>query len=59
LYGPSNSSTSKNLGQNFTLAYGDGSQTSGEQFSDVVTVAGMTVRLAMFFFSYKRSHVSP
>jgi hypothetical protein len=31
------------------LTYGDGSTVEGEQYTDVVTVAGLTVRGAMFF----------
>ena len=59
LYNPSASSTSQDLGNDFTLSYGDGSMVTGEQYSDVVTVAGMAVRLAMFFFSFRTSaHMS-
>ncbi|KDQ10090.1 hypothetical protein BOTBODRAFT_147882 [Botryobasidium botryosum FD-172 SS1] len=41
-YDPSASSTSQDLGQSFKLSFGDGSTTEGEQFSDVVTIAGLT-----------------
>ncbi|KAI0299938.1 acid protease [Russula brevipes] len=41
-YDPSTSSTSKDLGKPFTLTYGDGSTVSGEQYTDVVHVAGLT-----------------
>ncbi|KDQ07014.1 hypothetical protein BOTBODRAFT_181072 [Botryobasidium botryosum FD-172 SS1] len=39
-YNPSK--TSKDLRKEFSLSYGDGSTTSGEQYSDTVTVAGLT-----------------
>jgi cathepsin D len=42
LYDPSASSTSKDLGTTFSLSYGDGSSVSGEQFTDTVTIAGLT-----------------
>ncbi|KAH7906840.1 acid protease [Hygrophoropsis aurantiaca] len=41
-YDPSVSSTSKDLGKTFSLEYGDGSTVSGEQYSDTVTIAGLT-----------------
>ncbi|KAL7281895.1 hypothetical protein ACG7TL_003361 [Trametes sanguinea] len=41
-YNPSDSSTSKDLHQPFTVSYGDGSTAVGEQFCDSVTVAGYT-----------------
>ncbi|KAF9520575.1 hypothetical protein BS47DRAFT_1311535 [Hydnum rufescens UP504] len=41
-YNPSASSTSSDLGKTFSLQYGDGSTASGEQFTDTVTVAGLT-----------------
>ncbi|KAI9059064.1 acid protease [Trametes sanguinea] len=41
-YDPSDSSTSKDLHQSFTVSYGDGSTAVGEQFSDSVTVASYT-----------------
>lgn len=43
LYDPSASSTSKDVGQTFSLQYGDGSTVSGEQFTDTVTISGLTV----------------
>jgi hypothetical protein len=50
-YDPSNSSTSRDLGQQFSLAYGDGTTTvSGEEYSDDVTIAGLTVRRATFSY---------
>ena len=44
LYDPSASSTSRDLGKTFSLAYGDGSTVSGEQYNDTVTIAGLCVR---------------
>jgi len=41
-YTPSDSSTSKDAGQAFTLTYGDGSTVSGEQYEDTVTISGLT-----------------
>ncbi|KAI0314883.1 acid protease [Amylostereum chailletii] len=40
-YNISTSSSGKDLGRNFTLKYGDGSQTSGKQIGETVTVAGL------------------
>ncbi|KAI5116280.1 hypothetical protein M0805_009931 [Coniferiporia weirii] len=41
-YTPSSSSTSKDVGKSFSLAYGDGSTVTGEQYSDTVTLGGLT-----------------
>lgn len=41
-YTPSSSSTSVALGKSFTLQYGDGSSVSGKQYTDTVTIAGLT-----------------
>jgi cathepsin D len=41
-YDSSASSTSKDLGTTFSLSYGDGSTVTGEQFTDTVTIAGLT-----------------
>ncbi|KAI0315028.1 acid protease [Amylostereum chailletii] len=41
VYDPSNSSTSRDVGRRFELAYGDGSTVSGEQFVDAVSLAGL------------------
>lgn len=41
-YDPSSSSTSKDVGKTFSLSYGDGSTVSGEQYTDTVTIAGLT-----------------
>ena len=56
-YDPSASSTSKDLKSGFTLNFGveATSAVTGEQYTDVVTIAGLTVRLAMFFFSLPAS----
>lgn len=43
-YNPSASSTAVDKRKKFSLAYGDGSTVSGEQYYDTVTVAGLTVR---------------
>ncbi|KAN0138186.1 eukaryotic aspartyl protease [Lactarius tabidus] len=40
LYKPSASSTSRDFDQTFELQYGDGSTVSGEQYTDIVTLAG-------------------
>lgn len=58
LYNSSASSTSKDLGQEFTFTTRDGSEVNGELFTDVVTIAGMTVRGAMFIFLLS-THMSP
>ncbi|KAI0037915.1 acid protease, partial [Auriscalpium vulgare] len=42
LYSPSASSTAKDLKKTFSLAYGDGSTVSGEQYTDTVSIAGLT-----------------
>ena len=47
LYNPSASSTSKDLGKTFSLTYGDGSTVQGKQYTDVVSIVGLTVRGAM------------
>ena len=48
------SSTSRDLGKTFGLTYGDGSTVAGEQYSDVVILAGLVVReLSFLFFRYK------
>ncbi|KAI0032985.1 acid protease [Vararia minispora EC-137] len=44
IYDPSGSSTSADLGQTFSLAYGDGSTVSGNQFTDSVAISGLTAR---------------
>lgn len=43
LYDPSASSSAQDLLKTFSLSYGDGSTAGGEQFTDVVNVAGLTV----------------
>ncbi|KAF9368412.1 hypothetical protein CPB97_004648, partial [Podila verticillata] len=42
VYDPSTSSTSSDLGQTFELNFGGTSTASGEQYSDTVTIAGLT-----------------
>ncbi|KAI0044494.1 acid protease [Auriscalpium vulgare] len=42
LYTPSKSSTSKDLKKTFRQAYGDGSSVTGAQYSDTVSIAGLT-----------------
>jgi len=42
-YDPSASSTSQDLGKPFELSLGDGSSASGDLYSDVVQIAGLTV----------------
>ena len=41
-YDTSKSSTAQDLGQQFSLQYGDGSTVSGEVYSDTVTIGGLT-----------------
>ncbi|EIW85946.1 Asp-domain-containing protein [Coniophora puteana RWD-64-598 SS2] len=41
-YDPSKSSSSSDVGQTFSLSYGDGSTVSGEQYTDTVVLAGLT-----------------
>ncbi|TFK76153.1 acid protease [Pluteus cervinus] len=41
-YDPSKSSTSADRSKTFSLAYGDGSTVSGEQYTDTVTLGGLT-----------------
>ncbi|KIM92347.1 hypothetical protein PILCRDRAFT_83534 [Piloderma croceum F 1598] len=44
LYNPKSSSSAKDIGQSFSLQYGDGSTVSGEQWTDSVTLAGLTAK---------------
>ena len=61
-YDPSASFTSRDLGKNFTLEYDDGFEVStvnGEQYTDVVTIAGLVVRGDMStFFPPRSAHTS-
>ncbi|KAI0287671.1 acid protease [Russula brevipes] len=41
-YDPNSSSTAKNLGKKFSLGFVDGSSASGDQYTDVVHIAGLT-----------------
>ncbi|TFK43185.1 acid protease [Crucibulum laeve] len=43
VFNTASSSTARDLRKTFSLAFGDGSTVQGEQFSDTVTVAGVTV----------------
>ncbi|KZT25209.1 acid protease [Neolentinus lepideus HHB14362 ss-1] len=43
-YDPSSSSTSSDVGKTFSLQYGDGSTVSGEQYTDTVSIAGLTAK---------------
>ena len=51
-YNTSASSTSHDLKKSFTLTYGDGSNVSGEQYTDVVTISGLNVRETSFFLFF-------
>jgi hypothetical protein len=46
VYSPKNSSTAVDLKKNFSLGYGDGTMTSGKQYTDTVQFAGFKVRYA-------------
>jgi cathepsin D len=60
VYNPSSSTTSQDLEKTFTITYGGGASVSGEQYSDVVSVAGLVVRGTLFFaFREKCSQISP
>ena len=52
MYNPSASSTSRDLHKNFTLEYGGGGIVTGEQYTDVVKIAGLTVRVLLFFLFF-------
>ncbi|EPQ56641.1 acid protease [Gloeophyllum trabeum ATCC 11539] len=43
-YDPDSSSTSSDRNKDFSLQYGDGSTVSGEQYTDTVTIAGLTAK---------------
>jgi cathepsin D len=61
-YDPSASFTSHDLGKNFTLEYFDGfgySTVSGEQYTDVVNIAGLVVRGDMSASFLPRSAHTP
>lgn len=48
LYDPNASSTAHNISKTFSLGFGDGSTSEGDQFTDVVSIAGLTVRGTVF-----------
>jgi cathepsin D len=51
-YTPALSVTSQNIGDTFDISFGDGSEVSGEVFTDVVSIAGLTVcRVSLFLSS--------
>ena len=58
-YNPASSTTSQDLGKDFTLSYLSNASVSGEQYSDVVTIAGLAVRDVLFFFSFPTEHSVP
>ncbi|KAI0318418.1 acid protease [Amylostereum chailletii] len=43
-YDPSSSSSSTALNKDFSLSYGDGSTVSGDQYTDTVSIAGLTAK---------------
>ncbi|KAH9968221.1 acid protease [Russula dissimulans] len=43
-YDPDASRTAEDLGKTFSLSYGDGSTVNGEQYTDVVSIAGLTAQ---------------
>ena len=43
VYAPNASSTAQDLGQTFTLGFGDGSSVRGDQYTDVVQIGGLEV----------------
>ena len=48
LYDPGASSTAQDLSKTFSLAYGGGGTVDGEQYTDVVSIAGLTVWKPVF-----------
>jgi cathepsin D len=48
IYAPNASSTAQDLGQEFMIDFGDNSNVQGEQFTDVVQIAGLTVSRNIF-----------
>lgn len=58
-YNPASSTTSQDLGKDFTLSYLSNASVYGEQYSDVVTIAGLAVRGVFFFFSFSTKHSVP
>ncbi|KAI9463767.1 acid protease [Russula earlei] len=64
-YDPSANANSKALGMPFTLEFGDSTSVNGEQFSDVVSIAGLTAHtqtlgLATNYpYGFQMDHFSP
>ena len=50
-WNPSGSSTARNLEKSFTITYGGGENVIGGEYTDIVRIAGLTVRV-MGFFSF-------
>ncbi|KAI0280403.1 acid protease [Russula aff. rugulosa BPL654] len=44
VYDPNASSTAHNISKTFSLGFGDGSTVDGDQFTDVVSIAGLTAK---------------
>ena len=61
MYYPSASSTSRNLNNTFNITYGGGETVDGEKYTEVVTIAGLTVRVSCFFpsFMIKSAYMPP
>ena len=51
VWNPSGSSTARNLEKTFTITYGGGENVIGGEYTDIVRIAGLTVRV-MGFFSF-------
>lgn len=47
-YDPSQSSSSKDLGEAFQIGYGDGTSTNGEYYTDDIVIGGATVKNLQF-----------
>ncbi|KAF9449928.1 acid protease [Macrolepiota fuliginosa MF-IS2] len=65
IYNTAASSTAKDLGKKFSLAFGDGSTVEGEVFTDTVTVSGLTAKnqavgaATQYSASFKSDQYSP
>lgn len=49
IYNPGASSTARDRNEEYELRYGDGSSVQGEQFSDTVSISGLTVSKPLHF----------